>query len=389
MENKKLEDLLHSALTRTETPDPKLVQKIKDRLIKEEIILNKSTIRCSFRSTAVAIIALVLITTTAFAAWHFLTPSEVADQLGSPIVAEAFRSNDALLINETKSQNGYNVTFLGIVSGKGLNELDETINGEKSYAVVAIAKQQGSMPNTSDADYDSTPFFVSPLINGQKPWQYNIASMNGGYSSFVLEGIMYRLIECDTLEMFADRGLTLIVSTTSFYDINAYNYDETTGLVTPNPDFDGVNLIFDLPLNSANANFEKAQQYLDDLWDNNETKDTTDTSKETSENVKAVTIHEDAKSRLGASQTMTYEEYQVWVKHKLAETQKLVDKGEYSAASMELDRADYDSNLEKIKKGATLTMMQFTDGNYSVTITYPDTAVSASTNADGNIIIKD
>ena len=104
------------------------------------------------------------------------------------------------------------------------------MNVEKTYAVVAITKQEGSMPDTSDEDYNSTPFCI-PVIHGQEPWLYNIAGMNGGYSAFVKDGIMYRLIECDSLEMFADRGLSLIVSSTTFYDINAYNYDEATGLL--------------------------------------------------------------------------------------------------------------------------------------------------------------
>lgn len=271
MKNEKVDNLLKSALSSTEMPDPRLIKKVKYMLMREETNLKKSTMNRSLRTAVAFVAAFAVITTTAFAAWHFLSPSEVANRLKSPVLAEAFRSEDAISVNETKSQKGYDISFLGIVSGKGLTELDQTLNTDKTYAVVAIAKREGAMPDTRDEDYNSTPFFVSPVIHEQKPWLYNIASMNGGYSAFVVDGIMYRLIECDNLEMFADRGLSLIVSSTDFYDVNAYDYDEVTGLITPNPSFEGVNLVFDLPLKKDNADFEKAQQYLDSLFDNQDT----------------------------------------------------------------------------------------------------------------------
>lgn len=131
---------------------------------------------------------------------------------------------------------------------------------------MSIAKTDGGkMPGTSDEAYGQVPFFISPLIKGQKPWQVNIASMNRGYSECVVDGVMYRLIECDGVEMFADRGLYLCVSTTRFFDINAFDYDEKTGEVSPKAEFDGVNVLFDLPLDVKKADHEKAGKYLKQL----------------------------------------------------------------------------------------------------------------------------
>ncbi|SHH55107.1 hypothetical protein SAMN02745823_00258 [Sporobacter termitidis DSM 10068] len=347
--------------------------------------MKKSVIRHSFSAAVIAVIVFVF-ATTAFAAWYFLSPSDVADRLESPALAEAFRSNDALLVNETKSQGGYDVTFLGIVSGKGLTALDSAVDTAKSYAVVAIAKQDGSMPDTSDEDFDNVPFFVSPLIKGQKPWLYNIASMNGGYSACVADGVMYRLIDCDSLEMFADRGLELIVSSTDFYSTEAYNYDEASGLVAPNPDFEGVNLVFDLPLDPTKGDFEKARQYLDTLWEDTGTNGAEAAFGQAAAADKSVELHDSDKG-IGVSRVMTYEEYQAWVEQKLAETQELVSKGEYSAASLERDRSDYEDKLEKVKNGATLTMTEFEDGSYTVILTYPETGVPVTRNADGGIVL--
>ncbi|MEL7565497.1 MAG: DUF4179 domain-containing protein [Clostridiales bacterium] len=380
--------LLKDALRSTEIPPPDLVQKVKYELIKEEPILRKPTIKRSFSAAAIAaVMALVFVTTTAFAAWYFLSPSDVADRLESPVLAEAFRSDNALLVNETKSQSGYDVTFLGIVSGKGLTELDGTVDTAKTYAVAAIAKQEGSMPNPSDEDFDNVPFFVSPLIKGQKPWLYNIASMNGGYSACVVDGVLYRLIDCDSLEMFADRGLELIVSSTNFYSTKAYNYDEATGLVTPNPDFDGVNLVFDLPLDPTKGDFEKAQQYLDTLWDDKVSSSAEDALGQAGEADRSVELYEDGDKGIGVSRVMTYEEYRAWVDQKLAEPQELVNKGAYSAEALEREHSDYEDKLEKVRNGATLTMTEFEDGSYRVTITYPETEGSITRDADGSIIL--
>ena len=52
--------------------------------------------------------------------------------------------------------------------------------------------------------------------------------------------------------------------------------DETTGLITESKDYDGLNILFDLPLDPAKADPERAKQYVDSLW-----ADTDDDSLET------------------------------------------------------------------------------------------------------------
>lgn len=268
--------LLKRALKSEEAPEQVLIDKVKYDLPMEDKNMNKHVYRISFGTVLASALVLVCITTTVFAALHFLSPSEVAELFEYQELAAAFNGEEAILINETKSQNGYDVSFIGIVSGAGLTGLDSDINTSKTYAVMAIAKQNGEMPSTSDDAYGSVPFFISPLIKGQKPWEFNLASMGGGYSSYVVEGIMYRLVQCDDMEIFADRGLSLIVSSTDFYSTEAYDYNETTGLVTPKSSFDGVNMVFDLPLDTSKADYNKAQQYLDSLWDDDDDGDYTE-----------------------------------------------------------------------------------------------------------------
>ena len=103
------------------------------------------------------------------------------------------------------------------------------------------------MPDTRDEEYGQVLFLVSPLIKSQKPWMVNIASMNGACSEFVVDRVMYRVIECDGLEMFADRGLYLGISTGGFGDFfKAFNYNEETGEISPKADYKGTNALFNL-----------------------------------------------------------------------------------------------------------------------------------------------
>lgn len=273
--------LLKKAMATSETPDAELVQKVKYRLSKEEAILRKSTVKRSFSTAVAAVVALLAITTTAFAAWYFLKPSEVADKFEDHALSTAFNSDTAVNINASATSGGYTFTLLAIVSGKDITDHPVYSNGEirddRTYAVAAIQKADGSpMPTTQDDEYGNPPFYVSPYIMGLKPWQVNAHTLNGGYSETVVDGVMYRIIDCDGITMFADRGVYLGVNTGSSYDSQAFIFDEQSGKLKANPDFDGSSVVFDLPLDLKLANPEKARQYLDTMGDNEAAQDTGD-----------------------------------------------------------------------------------------------------------------
>ena len=79
------------------------------------------------------------------------------------------------------------------------------------------------------------------------------------------DGVRYLLVACDNVEIFADRDVVLCVSTGSpFYNTEAFHYDEATGAITAEPDYAGVNLVFDLPLDAAKADPTAAQAFLDE-----------------------------------------------------------------------------------------------------------------------------
>ena len=265
--SEEFDKLLKQALSPTEKPSEDLNFKIINQLKEKDKM--KPTYKKRFSVAFITAVLVLAMSVTAFAAWRLLSPKQVAEKFGDPALASAFEAKGSIEINKSTVSGGYNFTLLGIVSGKNLSEFKSSaqdINPDRTYAVVSIAKTDGSkMPDTKDEEYGKVPFFVSPLIKGQKPWQCNIASMNGSYSECVVDGIMYRLIECDGIEMFADRGLYLCISTSNFYDIKAFNYNEQTGEVTINKDYSGANALFDLPLDKSKADHEKAEKYLQDL----------------------------------------------------------------------------------------------------------------------------
>lgn len=265
----KIDKLLWQGLSSKKEPDDGLNQQIINNIRGR----NNMKYGKKKRMSVAAMFAIVMVITSisAFAAWQLLTPKQVAENLGDKGLAIAFEGEDALSINETQVSGDYEVTLLGIVSGKKISEFRSSIEDiypGRTYAVVAIANTDGRpMPSTQDDAYGEVPFFVSPLIKGKNPREFNIITMNGGYSEMVEDGIMYRIIECDDIEIFADRGLYLGVSSGTFYDMNAYNFDLETGEIIPNADYEGINILFDLPLDPSKGNYEKAEEYLQTLID--------------------------------------------------------------------------------------------------------------------------
>lgn len=266
--SEQLEQLLKQALFSPVEPSQELNQKIINQLREENHIM-KPVYKKKISIPLIAAAIILTMSITTFAAWNFLSPKQVAEHLEDQTLAQAFEGKNAIAVNESVVSGGYNFTLHGIVSGEGLSDFGgsaQDIHPERTYAVVSIAKQDGSkMPDTQDQEYGQVPFFISPLIKGQKPWQVNIASMNGGYSEFVKDGVMYRLIECDGVEMFADRGLYLCISTSDFYDVKAFHYNEETGEISRNADYEGANALFQLPLDIKKADYQKAEKYLKEL----------------------------------------------------------------------------------------------------------------------------
>lgn len=271
----KLDDLLTHVLTPREEPGDILNRKILEQVKEREHMNHKKYKKASAAVIAAAIVAASSI--TAVAALQYRSASNVAERVGDEQLAGHFadQASDAVtdppgeagqsgIVGESQSLGGYKVTVLGLVSGEGLSEYQTKSNGQvrgdRTYCVVAIAREDGTPMDAEHGD-----FFVSPLIGGLEPWTYNAATLCGNYSQFVEEGILYRLLECDNIECFADHELYLCVTDTGFYDSNLYHYDETNGSISRNTEYKGLNALFDLEIDVSLADPARAQALIDEV----------------------------------------------------------------------------------------------------------------------------
>ena len=281
-ESKHFDELLATALTPDVQPERALNEQILRR-VKEEAQMKeemKNGLKMSGRrsrkrmAVAAAIAAAVLAVGggTTYAAWRYLTPKEAAAELQDKKLVNAFSGEDVILVNETQTYGDYRTTLIGIVSGKDLTDYAMTTGGEiradRSYWLLAIEHADGTpMPDTGSPEYGTETFLTSPFIQGLEPWKYNIYTFGGGYSEFVQDGVMYRMAECDNLELFADKEVYLCLADENSAGIikKAYSYDETTGKISRNEAYDGCNALFTLPLDRTKADPKKAESYLKSL----------------------------------------------------------------------------------------------------------------------------
>lgn len=269
--NEKIDNLLKHALTPTAEPDPWLNQNLLNQVKeKTEMNVHKMKRRSFPIAAAIAVSALCLSSVTVYAVMQYLAPTEVVREIGDDKLAQVFQGEDCILINETQSNADYKVTLLGIASGEQLSQgaftTDGNLRSDRSHIVVAIENADGTpMPDTSLDAYGELAFYVSPYIKGCDPVSYNAHTLNSYYADVVENGILYRLLECDNVEIFADRGLYLGVLDSDFYRTDAYIYNENTGAITPNSTYDGMNLLFSLPIDITKADPEAAEDYLNNM----------------------------------------------------------------------------------------------------------------------------
>lgn len=230
----------------------------------------KWTMKKRISVAAAALVCVAAVSITGVAASKYLSREDVIEQLGGSDAPKSFEEGNVLEIYQTQEAGDYLFTLYEIATGGTLEERglsggiqNSDVREGGTYAVMAIARKDGSpMPATSSDAYRELEFFVSPLIQGLEPWKYNLASMGGNYGEMERDGVLYRVIGCDDIAIFADRKLYLCVNEDLFYNSEAFNYNEADGTITRNETYEGINLLFELPIDSAYANEEKAAEYL-------------------------------------------------------------------------------------------------------------------------------
>lgn len=270
----KLDKILFEALETEDSPSPGLNRQI----INKAYTIEKKAGRSKRNLAAAAAIALCIALAgggTAYAAYKYLTSSEIAKNIATnESLEKAFDSDAAIQINESQESGDYVFTLLGLVSGSELNpyladEEQSKIAEQKTYATVAVSMKDGrDMPNKN--------FCVSPLIGGVPVEIANNGTMGTFLIWFEQDGIIYELIECDDLEIFADRGVWLSICENFSDETSAYILNED-GSYSVNEEFKGVHVLYKLPLDESKANKAFADEYLKALEKQNNDKKEIDT----------------------------------------------------------------------------------------------------------------
>lgn len=269
-----------------------------DKLLNEQILMKvrerdtmKSAVKKKLSAGLIAAAVTVATSISVFAATQYFSSRDVAEHLGNKPLAQAFAGSDAVEINQSVVSGDYRFTLHGIVSGSnlgGMEQVNSAVRSDRTYTVVSIAKADGSpMPGMQDEQFGQEPFFATPLVRGQEPWRVNAASMGGGYSEFVADGVLYRLLETDGVEMFADRGLYVAIVNASFINNRVFSLDAESGDIRSNPDSDTAHALFELPIDKAKADPAKAEQYLQQLLGGKESAEEKEASRQTFERTKA------------------------------------------------------------------------------------------------------
>lgn len=276
---RELDEWLKQNLISDCVPEERLNAEILKKAKETQTMKHKTTFRSGVAAAA-AIAILAVGSVSAYAAYRYLTPSQVADQMmENGALAKAFESKDAIVINETQKTAGYEITLMGIVTGKDLSlvvndENRSAISTKKSYVVTAIAKEDGTpLPGTKDGGYQT--FCVSALIHGKRFVDVNNATLHAGAQAFVQDGVQYQLLECDNLEIFADMGVYISVVESFGEESQAFTMDEKTGDYTVNKSYDGLKALFVLPLDKSKADDTAAESYFaqSDATENTQTSD--------------------------------------------------------------------------------------------------------------------
>ncbi len=210
----------------------------------------------------IAVLMFVLAAGSVYAAVKLMTPSQVAENLYDKPLAEAFASDDAVIIDETMQTGDYNITLMGIVSGRNISEWGD-VDEDRSYVAVAVERVDGT-PMTSYYDHEIR---LSPLVEGYQPWFVNIFSLcDGGANCLAIDGVYYYIFAFETLEIFADREVAFYAYSENLAPgPEIFSFDEETGEIDYAKGYTGVRGKISLPLDPSKADSEAVKAHLESV----------------------------------------------------------------------------------------------------------------------------
>lgn len=334
--------------------------------------------------------AAVLLAVSVSAAVLFLNPAAVAERFENPTLAAAFKSRDAVPVNETVQTGDYTITLAGLVSGEGIGKWYDEAEPSRTYAVVSVARADGTPLTEENYDVMATgTFTISPLVAGYAPHAVNAWTLKGGCGSFLENGVAYYLLDTLDIQMFADHTVYMAV-----YQGFVPSYGEFSvaadGTYSLRPGVTGV--LFTLPLDESLADPAAAQAFVegtgmvykpmtDDERAAAEAEETlpTVTERENGDGSKSITIENGAYStgvltgqRINEEAFFTPEEFEAYMAQEQECLQQQVRMGILSQENFDKTVAELEKTLAGLKDG---TLAAFLNGE--------DTLVTGTVSHDG------
>ena len=222
---------------------------------KEQTMMHMTRMKKTALLTAAAV-ALLAVSVSAAVLW--LSPAQVADRAEKPLLAEAFQGDDAILLDESVTAGGYQITLAGMVSGEDLSypmEYNGEIINDRTYAVFRVTRADG------EPLMDYPDLYYSPLVDGYHVGCVNTWTLGSTTQLFLEDGAVYCLFDCRNLEMFADHTVRFAIyegSGVPDTDIFSMAEDGTISLRE-----NAVGALFTLPLDESKADPAAAQAFVE------------------------------------------------------------------------------------------------------------------------------
>lgn len=221
---------------------------------KEQIIMPMNRVKKTALLIAAAV-ALLAVSVSAAVVW--LTPAQVADRVEEPLLAEAFQSEDAIVLDESVTAGDYQITLAGMVSGEDLSvptDYNGEIINDRTYAVFRVARADGE-PLT---DYPNLSY--SPLVDGYHVRCVNAWTLGTTTQQFIEDGGIYCLFDCRNLEMFADHPVRFAIYEGGIPNTDLFSMAED-GTISLRESVVGA--LFTLPLDESKADPAAAQAFVE------------------------------------------------------------------------------------------------------------------------------
>lgn len=213
-----------------------------------------------FRRPAVLAAVIALLVVSVSAAAVLLSPSQVAEELSDPLLAEAFQSEGAVLLNESVESEGYRITLTGLVTGAGLSQWTADVEEDRTYVVVSLASIDGTP--LSQSDFTSGEYTLTPLVSGFSPTAVNNWTLGTQARRIDRDGVVYYLLDTQSLEMFADHTVYLAFYQGFLPSRELFSMAED-GSISFAEGVAGPHALFTLPLDESKADPAAVDAFLE------------------------------------------------------------------------------------------------------------------------------